>query len=335
MTLLALARSSTLVTGFRPSLTTLPRSFSGGVQTGMTSPDTNTDTSTDTTTDITTDTSSSSAPERSPWSPTTPPPPRNTRVNKSRFRQHVNPLARKFQMPTELSETWPNDGSFDDPTLPLHVDVGCGKGGFLLSLAAERLSHPQRGGGEGVEERRNYLGLEIRPTVASYARERLVRHEPVRGSVDFLGCNANVDLRRLLSLYTARGRVALVSVQYPDPHFKKQHKKRRVVTPEFVGVLAELLEEGAEVFLQSDVKDVLDGMREAVAEGRSGGGGAYFVDQNEGGYLEENPIGVPTEREVSVLEKGGEVYRVVFERSSVPYVEVDVSDGVDAASERT
>ena len=31
------------------------------------------------------------------------------RNNKSRFRQHVNPLARQYQQPTELSEEWPND----------------------------------------------------------------------------------------------------------------------------------------------------------------------------------------------------------------------------------
>lgn len=34
----------------------------------------------------------------------------------------VNPLARKFQMPTDMiSEEWPNDGTFTDPTLPLHI----------------------------------------------------------------------------------------------------------------------------------------------------------------------------------------------------------------------
>ena len=42
-------------------------------------------------------------------------------TSKNRFRQHVNPLARKYQIPTELPNEWPNDGSFDDPTLPLHI----------------------------------------------------------------------------------------------------------------------------------------------------------------------------------------------------------------------
>jgi len=251
-------------------------------------------------------------------------------INKSRFRQHVNPLARKFQMPTEqLSEDWPRDGSFEDPMLPLHIDIGCGKGGFLLSLASERKKDDNQQQQDQQppqpHERKNYLGLEIRPTVAQYARERITKWN-LYGTVDFIGCNANVDLDRILHRYTTTtttptttcGTIATVSIQFPDPHFKKQHRKRRVVTPSLVTTLARYLPEGAVLFMQSDVKDVLDGMRLAVVED----GGDYFVDSCGGGleeYVGVNPMGVATEREVSVLEKGGEVWRVLFVRSGVVF----------------
>ena len=67
---------------------------------------------------------------------------------------------------------------------------------------------------------------------------------------------------------------------------------------------------------------VADERRRRRLEGDEGSGSsdsAYFVDYNPGTYLKENSIGVPTEREMSVLEKGGEVYRVMFQRSDVPY----------------
>jgi hypothetical protein len=35
-------------------------------------------------------------------------------------------------------------------------------------------------------------------------------------------------------------------------------------------------------------------------------------------YLPENIFGIPTEREVSVLEKGLPVYRTTFKRTTVP-----------------
>lgn len=138
----------------------------------------------------------------------------NKGTNKSRFRQHVNPLARKFQMQTEMNEEWPNDGTFTNPSLPLHVDIGCGKGGFLLELAKFRMDNRV-----DPEEPRNYLGLEIRPSVAQFAKGRLERRG-LLGMVDFIGCNANVDLDRILTKYRKYGRVVTISIQFPDPHFK-------------------------------------------------------------------------------------------------------------------
>lgn len=228
---------------------------------------------------------------------------RKGRKNKSRFRQHVNPLARRFQMETELPEAWPK-GTFDDPTKPLHLDIGCGKGGFLLDLATKRLSDGH--------DHTNYIGLEIRPNVVQHAKGRIPRWN-LTGHMDFIGCNANVDLRRLLNLYEgSEGQLETVSIQFPDPHFKASHAKRRVVTPELVTTLAEFLTAGKEVFIQSDVLDLFNDMRERFRE-ESG----YFTDTVEdfNDYLPDNPIGVPTEREVSVLVQNLPVYRTVFRRT--------------------
>lgn len=47
-------------------------------------------------------------------------------------------------------------------------------------------------------------------------------------------------------------------------------------------------------------------------------GSEYFVDMIEDldEYMEVNPIGVPTEREISVLENDLPVYRTVFRRTA-------------------
>ena len=111
----------------------------------------------------------------------------------SRFRQHVNPLSRRYQMPTELPDNWPYS-DFTDVNAPLYLDIGCGKGGFLLELVGRRHGW-KRGGAEGQEDhnirddtymnstktfedttsswlpgRMNYLGLEIRPGASRYSR---------------------------------------------------------------------------------------------------------------------------------------------------------------------
>eukprot|EP00816_Leptocylindrus_hargravesii_P010136 CAMPEP_0196818118 /NCGR_PEP_ID=MMETSP1362-20130617/64062_1 /TAXON_ID=163516 /ORGANISM="Leptocylindrus danicus, Strain CCMP1856" /LENGTH=331 /DNA_ID=CAMNT_0042196069 /DNA_START=112 /DNA_END=1104 /DNA_ORIENTATION=- len=227
--------------------------------------------------------------------------------NKNRFRQHVNPLARKFQAPALLSETNFLPDAFQDPTKDLHLDVGCGKGGFILKVAEADESYEK-----------NYLGLEIRPSVVDFARDRAKRHE-MDGIVHYVSCNANVDLERILGQYTGKikrengdhptiasvgGKISLVSIQFPDPHFKKSHEKRRVVNPLFVDTLAKHMETGSQIFLQSDVKPVLDYMRETFRAS------PYYKDDLESveEYLCENPLGFPTEREISVQNRNLSVW---------------------------
>lgn len=261
----------------------------------------------------------------------------------ARFRQHVNPLSRRYQMRAELPEDWPSC-DFTNVNLPLYLDIGCGKGGFLLELVGRRHGNGVGGQSPGEDayravsrsmedttshwlpEEMNYLGLEIRPGVSQYAQAR-VEKRGLDGNLSFVGCNANVDLDRLLSLYQEaagsdgrESRPAFVSIQFPDPHFKKAHEKRRVVTADLVRTLAKFMKEGDAVFLQSDIKDALEAMREKFADED---GKLYYDeiecpqdgDAGEADYNMKNPLGIPTEREVSVLTKDLPVYRTIFKRN--------------------
>lgn len=239
------------------------------------------------------------------------------RNNNARFRQHVNPLARQYQQPTVLSDDWPRD-SFTNCNKPLHLDIGCGKGGFLLDTVRKAADEAKPS--ESLEQTLpyNYLGLEIRPGVALYAKQRILAHGAV-GVLDYIGCNANVDLNRILDRYHREATDLMLhraSIQFPDPHFKSQHAKRRVVTPSLVNVIAKYMPENCQVFLQSDIQTVLDDMRLRFRES------VYFEDTLDSveDYLEENPWGVPTEREISVRKKDLPVYRTILTRNSAVYV---------------
>lgn len=283
-----------------------------------------------------------------PWSTAAPRNPSSKAF--SRFRQHVNPLSRRFQMPTDLPDNWPRS-DFQDVTLPLYLDIGCGKGGFLLELVGRRHGTREETAAKDddfmhmskelfedatstwLPDKMNYLGLEIRPGVSQYAQSR-VEKRGLDGMLSFVGCNANVDLGRLLALYQeaadakessnkgGNNRPAFVSVQFPDPHFKKSHNKRRVVTPELVATLARFMKEGDVVFLQSDIEEALEAMRERFVEDD---GERYFEEWSDAsGNIEQkygmaNPLGIPTEREVSVLKKGLPVYRTLFKRNGAAF----------------
>jgi tRNA (guanine-N7-)-methyltransferase len=208
-------------------------------------------------------------------------------------RQHVNPLSRVHQQPLALP---PPAALFADPLLPLHLDIGSARGRFLLAMAEH---HPGR----------NHLGLEIRRPLVEAAEAE--RREAGLEHLHFLFANVNVSLPPWLAALPS-GRLQLVTLQFPDPWFKKRHHKRRVLQPDLLHALANALPEGGELFLQSDVLDVIE-PQVALVEAS----GLFERPAGDGRpWRADNPLPVPTERERHVIEQGLPVYRVLYRRGS-------------------
>eukprot|EP00904_Undaria_pinnatifida_P001383 jgi/Undpi1/11245/HiC_scaffold_30.g13543.m1 len=161
----------------------------------------------------------------------------------------------------------------------------------------------------------NYLGLEIRRPTAAVALERMV--ELGTGNCHLVCCNANVDLDAVLTEAARNGAsIDTICIQFPDPHFKTKHYKRRVMQPELVTCIEKHLRPGGTLFMQSDVLDVVHDMRvitreaaEVLEDSRPD-----MDDWMEG--PENNPFGIQTERETATYLKESpeenRVYRCVF-----------------------
>ena len=210
-------------------------------------------------------------------------------------RQHVNPLSRFFQLPLELP---PPADLFSDPALPIHLDIGCARGRFLLAMAQQ---HPQR----------NHLGVEIRRALVNAAEAD--RQALGLGNLHYLFCNANISLEAWLAALPP-GQLELVTIQFPDPWFKKKHHKRRVLQPALLLAIAGALDPGQRLFLQSDVLAVIEPMV-ALCEA-SGCFSRPAADARP--WRLDNPLPVPTERETYVLGQDLPVFRVLYERNNAP-----------------
>ncbi|MEH2140140.1 tRNA (guanosine(46)-N7)-methyltransferase TrmB [Nostoc sp.] len=206
-----------------------------------------------------------------------------------RVRQHVNPLAKKYQTPASPLD-WGK--IYAKPNQPLHLDIGCAKGQFLLNMAK-------------IEPNWNFLGLEIREPLVVEANK--LRSEFALTNLHYLFCNVNNSLDSLLSSLPP-GSLQRVTIQFPDPWFKTRHAKRRVVQPELVAELASYLAVGGIVFVQSDMEFIAVEMRDRFAANPA------YQKVGAGEWLAENPLPVPTEREIGTQKKGEPVYRVLFER---------------------
>ncbi|NNF00288.1 MAG: tRNA (guanosine(46)-N7)-methyltransferase TrmB [Pyrinomonadaceae bacterium] len=205
-----------------------------------------------------------------------------------RVHQHVNPLAKYYRelpvKPLNLKDV------FGDPEMPLHLDIGCGRGRFLLQLAKQQTDW-------------NYLGIDIREPIVIQANE--IRDTQKLKNLHYEFCNATLDLETLLENVPS-DILKFVTIQFPDPWFKKRHAKRRMVKDNLVETISAKLAEEGEILVQTDVEFLAEEMFELFEQHK------LLIPIG----IDENPLAVKTEREISVENRDLPIYRRIFEKKS-------------------
>jgi tRNA (guanine-N7-)-methyltransferase len=200
-----------------------------------------------------------------------------------RVHQHVNPFAPHYRQapePIDLNTT------FEKPELPLHLDIGCARGRFILRMAEAELQW-------------NFLGVEIREPLVTEANEIAAERNLINLHYKF--CNAMIGLGALLN-GLPKDLLQAVTIQFPDPWFKKRHAKRRMVNHELIDAVVEKLAVDGRIFVQTDIEFLAEEM---------------FVLFRASELLreiaiDENPFPIKTEREKAVEDKQLPVYRAMF-----------------------
>lgn len=189
--------------------------------------------------------------------------------------------------------------------LPLVVDVGYGRGEFLLDLATR---HPDRA----------FVGIEVSFKRSLKMARRLARSE--LRNVRLLEAPAEQVVRDLLP----PGSVATFWLNFPDPWPKKRHHRRRLVQPRFVRELARRLVRGGILHVATDHVGYAEAIDEALA-GEDLLANAYAPDR----YREEEPERTPTAYELEWRAEGRSFHffayarRVRDARASGPAVDAD------------
>lgn len=129
---------------------------------------------------------------------------------------------------------------------PVEVEVGFGKGLFLLTAALQTPAV-------------NFFGIEVVRKLQFYTATRMA----VRNLTNVrLACS---DASLFMSARIPDASVQTVHIYFPDPWWKKRHKKRRVFTPEFAQGAARILQPGGHFSIASDVEEYFEVMTGIVA----------------------------------------------------------------------
>jgi tRNA (guanine-N7-)-methyltransferase len=129
---------------------------------------------------------------------------------------------------------------------PLEVEVGSGKGLFLRNAARSR---PEA----------DFLGIEIAAKYARFAAAMLVKGNLNNAIV------VQADALRIFAELLSDASLQAVHVYFPDPWWKKRHKKRRVMRESFLRDIQRVLLPNGTLYFWTDVNEYFQATLELIA----------------------------------------------------------------------
>jgi tRNA (guanine-N7-)-methyltransferase len=185
------------------------------------------------------------------------------------------------------------DGLFETRA-PRELEVGSGKGLFLLNAGRR---HPEV----------QFVGIELARKYARRAAERLARNGVANARVIW------GDAKRLIAAHVPDGSLRAVHVYFPDPWWKKRHRKRRLFEPGFVDQVARILTPGGRLEVATDVETYLADILALLR------GDARFEERAAGCPAEpEHDLDYLTHFERKYRMEGRPIHRARFARSGAP-----------------
>ena len=141
-----------------------------------------------------------------------------------------------YMVKEQLEKPWDVSRYFEDPSAPLEVEIGSGKGQFIHDAALANPDH-------------NFIVTEIAHKYAAYCAARLI------GAGVSNACMFSGDGLALFREHLPENSLAAVHVYFPDPWWKKRHRKRRVMQMELVRACEKCLIPGGKLHFWTDVEE--------------------------------------------------------------------------------
>lgn len=170
---------------------------------------------------------------------------------------------------------------------PLHLEVGMGKGQFIIGMAK---AHPEV----------NFIGLEIQRTVAAIALKKALAQDPLPNLQLICGDGSDLDN------FFAPHEIDRLYLNFSDPWPKKRHAKRRLTYKTFLANYQDILKAQGVIELKTDNM----GFFEFSLESMNNYGMKFDGVWLDLHHSEENQHNIETEYEQKFAAKGQPIYKL-------------------------
>ena len=175
---------------------------------------------------------------------------------------------------------------------PLHLELGCGKGGFMAQKA---VANPDINF-LAVDIKSDILGLTKRNIEAAFARQE----RPVDNVRIFA-----YDIERILQVLSKEDVVDRIYINFCDPWPRSNQKKRRLTHGNFLQLYRRVLPLGGEIHFKSDNDKLFEWSLEEIP--RFG----FQLSQVTRDLHAGGPVGVMTDYEAKFYQQGVTINRCV------------------------
>lgn len=128
---------------------------------------------------------------------------------------------------------------------PVELEIGSGKGTFLLALSEAKPQH-------------NFIGIEWSKEYAEYAADRLRRHGRLNTRI------VHGEATWWIRCHVPDESIAALHIYFPDPWPKTRHHKRRLIQLPFIREAHRILAPGAVLRLVTDHADYFAWMQDVL-----------------------------------------------------------------------
>lgn len=170
---------------------------------------------------------------------------------------------------------------------PIHIEIGMGKGQFLMTLA-------------GQNPDINYVGIEKYSSVLVRALEK--QQELELPNIKFI----RMEAENIADVFD-KNEVARIYLNFSDPWPKDRHAKRRLTSVQFLQRYEQILQPDGHLIFKTDNRDLFDFSLEQVEEAPNWILLNHTFDLHHSEYVEGN---IMTEYEQRFVEKGNAICRM-------------------------
>ncbi|WP_054861382.1 tRNA (guanosine(46)-N7)-methyltransferase TrmB [Gracilibacillus sp. JCM 18860] len=169
---------------------------------------------------------------------------------------------------------------------PIHLEIGTGKGQFIVGMAKQ---YPEI----------NFIGLEVVKSIIVSAVEK-VKETDIH-NVRLLNENAE-NLSELFS----EGEIDTLYLNFSDPWPKNRHEKRRLTFPAFLEQYKAIMKKSGQIILKTDNRGLFEYSLTSFSKF-----GFVLEDVTLDLHAEDDPNNIKTEYEEKFSAKGLPIYRCV------------------------